>query len=461
MKKFLLLLLVLLPLCAAVQAQSYTTFKMKGVQLYNQGKYKEALSQFNHALTGSIDKDQAKRDSELKRYISLCHTKVVKRKPGTGTSGSSSGKTNAATARHKVKIEDLRALNGEKNGELGVRIKCSFSAQNMKGSTVHVKSTFTINNRTLSYEDGNPDYIDYIEFKEVCVSDNVEVTENEDYKTVELHIPYAAFRLSDFYEQEFKAHLEIFDGESSEVDGDAPLAKADKRFIALPVSIFIDGTTDDTRISPSASGGYSTHNVRTGGEPYNFDGVPEWCHIENKTASSFQIRVDKNYSTLPRSCEISVFVGNVTGGSNKVRFYINQEGGSGESAQKAVATIYKLKSSQIKQNHVEADGVKYLQVCPRVALSGMRGQTVYLGIFFYQNDDETPLVDKNGNQVKVYDEALAEYENCEWEQWCLRIPNNAFLNAANATSTVVFDIVLKDEDGNDLAREEGYQIQAR
>lgn len=439
------------------QAQlKYQDLKNQGKALMDKHDYAGAIKKFNYAKQRAVDRRDHVGDKQLQGWLNECNSKVGRKR---GSGNASTNQNNSSPQKPSAKIEDLRVYNGEVNGELGIRIKCSFYARNLKGRSVRVKSTFTLNNRTLSYEDGDPEYMEYVEYKEVCVSDIVEVETAEDYKSVELHIPYAAFRLTEFYEQEFKAHLEIFDDESSEADGDPPMAKADKKFVALPVSVFVDGNVNTKVIDAPAAGGFSIHNVRTGGEPYYFSGLPDWCHVENQTSSSFQIKVDKNFSTAMRSCDFSVHVGSVTSGGNKVRFYINQEGGSGDDgAQGAVATIYK---PQIKHNVLGADGVKYMQVCPRVTVSGMRGQQLYLCLYFYQEDDQTPLVNKNGDPIMTYDEETAVYENCDWTEWCLRIANNDFLLAPNATSVVVFDLVLKDENGNVLAREDGFKVQAR
>lgn len=458
MKRYLILMLCLTLTIGAANAQKkYSDVKAEGKALFDKKDYAGALKRFEYAKYKSIDRKDHIIDPELKRMMTVCQTKVSRKKTTGGATPTRTSSSSTTTREPKAKIEDFKVYNGEHNGELGVRIKCSFYAYNMQGRSGRVKCTFSLNNRTLAYDDGNPEYMDYVEYREVCVSDMFDVESNDEYKSVELHIPYAAFRLAEFYEQEFKAHLEIYDDNASEAEGDPPMAKSDKWFTAIPVSVYVDDSKNSKEIDAPATGGYSNHTVRTGGEPYYFDGLPDWIRIENQTPTSFKLLVEENYSTEIRSCNFNVHVGNANSGSNKVRFFINQAGGSG--AQGAVATITNARN--ITHNMVGGNGVKYMQVCPRITVNGMRGEKIYLFLYFYQDDNETPLLDENGDQVLVYDMEVAPYDNCDWTEWCIRIANNAFLLAPNATSQLSFDLVVKDDNGNVLARENNIRVQGK
>lgn len=454
MMKRIISLLACLLLAISVEAQvGYQYYKNEGMSAYRDGRFSTALKYFRSAKAAK-DYDKYKTDhSDLNDWIKKCNMATSRKTSGSGSNSASAAKT---TKKQRIDITRTTVTNSSVDGQYGLDMRCNFFTHNMKGRSGRIKCTFLRGNRILTYDDGEQEYDSYVEeYREVGVSENFSVTEEGQNFTIELKIPYAALRLASFENQEFKCRFDIYD----EGDWEVPLATEDKRFTVEPVSVFVDGNTNTNVIDAPADGGYSQHNVRTGGEDYYFSGLPEWCHIENKTPSSFRIMVDRNYSTEFRSCEIKVHTGKVSDGGNKVRFMINQAGGDGDDgAQKVQATIYQ---PQIIQNVLENDGHKYMRVCSRVTVSGLTGRKVYFALFFYQDDNMTPLVDEEGKTIKTYDVATAAYENSEWSEWCLRIANKVFLKAVNATPTIVFDLVLQDEDGNVLARKEGFKIQAK
>ncbi len=445
--KRLLTFLLLASFAFAIQAQSYNKVRNDGIQYFKNGDYAMALTKFNHLKQSPVYREQAATDAELAKMIKVCNTKVPKKKK------SASNKP-AAVKKNSIEISNVTITNAEVDGALGVKIKCSFYAKNMKDKTGRVTCTFKSNNRTLSYEDGEADYMDYIIYQEVGVSDVFDVKSADEYKTMELHVPYAAFRLHSFEDQTFTAHVEIYDAEDSEAKGDPPLATKEESFVCRPASVYVDGSINTKMIDVYAAGGYSEHSVRTGGGEFNVKGVPEWIHITNKSNSSFRLTVDKNFSTMPRSTEFYV---QAAEGGNKVKFMINQEGGSGEEAQAAMASIT---NAQIEHN-VIYKGVKSMKVCAQIDVLGMRGKQIFFYLFFYQDDNQTNLIDVDGDIVGTVDQATAAYENSQWSEWCLAIPNSSFLKATNATPTLSFDLVLKDGDGNELARVSNFRVEAK
>ena len=128
------MLCLTLTIGAANAQKKYSDVKAEGKALFDKKDYAGALKRFEYAKYKSIDRKDHIIDPELKRMMTVCQTKVSRKKTTGGATPTRTTTSSNTVKEPKAKIEDFKVYNGEHNGELGVRIKCSFYAYNMQGN---------------------------------------------------------------------------------------------------------------------------------------------------------------------------------------------------------------------------------------------------------------------------------------------------------------------------------------
>lgn len=105
------------------------------------------------------------------------------------------------------------------------------------------------------------------------------------------------------------------------------------------------------------------------------------------------------------------------------------------------------------EQNVMKDGKKSLLVHSNFSVVGMKGKKVYYSVFFYKQDNKTPLMHKDGYQIFPTVNSISKSERYYWSDWCIIIPNTTFLGAVNLDDKqrqCSFDIVAHDEEGRVL-----------
>ena len=77
----------------------------------------------------------------------------------------------------------------------------------------------------------------------------------------------------------------------------------------------------------------------------------------------------------------------------------------------------------------------------------MNGEVVYYSIRFFQSDDRTPLVGKDGKQICREEQLKVKADRWFWSDWYITIPNADFLGAKNFDKNkkqCSFDIIVRD-----------------
>lgn len=127
-----------------------------------------------------------------------------------------------------------------------------------------------------------------------------------------------------------------------------------------------------------------------------------------------------------------------------------------------VTPFASIDSVRMEHNQM-VDGVKTLKVHMKLCVNGMKGKEFSSRLWFYQNDNSTKLLDKNGDQVgSVKEKGTPSYICSVWKDWVISIPNDDFLGATNhedENKKCSFDIVVKDDNGDVLTRVENIKIQ--
>lgn len=187
----------------------------------------------------------------------------------------------------------------------------------------------------------------------------------------------------------------------------------------------------------SADGGSRTYTISTDGDNWTTWGIPDFCTVTNKTATSFTLRCEPNTSSSSRSDYMKIM-----SSEKEVRIDISQAAG-GPSA----------KIVSIVQNHNVSNGyVNGMNIELKFETSNMKNKRVTATAWFYYADNTTQLNNGYGGQVHVSKSDTAPYDETRFTM-TLYLPYTSLNMARGWSGTLSFDIVITDSTGKVLARE--------
>ncbi len=200
----------------------------------------------------------------------------------------------------------------------------------------------------------------------------------------------------------------------------------------------------DDNIDVDASGGSKEISIETDGDWEISTNTANWGHL-SKYSNSVTLTIDENTSSSSRSDYFEI-----KSGSYSKRINIYQEGNTEPNAE--IKSIW-------MDHSIYVNNVKGMKIHIKFNVNNMEGENVYGYAYFYYGDNETPLHDTYGNNLKFYSYGTSNYERCTFNDFTIFVPYDG-LNMQPGTGSIElsFDIAITDASGNQLARKNNTQI---
>lgn len=184
----------------------------------------------------------------------------------------------------------------------------------------------------------------------------------------------------------------------------------------------------------SSYGGSETFYVSTDASSWTTWGIPSWCTVENKTASSFVIRCKPNTSPSTRTDYMKI-----QAGDKEVRIDISQAGD-------ANAISAEIKSVRVDYD-VYQDGYKGMLIHVNFDVENCRSVPCRCAAYFYFSDG-TALKDYNGSyktsdgHVSTGTDFTPSYDSSNYSDLRLFIPYNELHLTRSGTHSCYFEVNL-------------------
>lgn len=461
-------------LCAAagVSAQDcYTTHRSKGIELYNSKRYDEAISQFNFAMKC------APRTHDLDRLIQRCieGKKSQARKKAQEAAANENAAKPVQEEREEtrqpeveqpaptvqepepepepeVKIISSRYEGGCNQGRAGSTVTSLICVKNMKGQRVKARCYMAPERggaKAMLAYDINGKYTVYGgksgQEKEFAVD------EDEVFLTATFFVPYNVMDFKGNYaEQPLKADLYVFQetvDPKKENMNIIPGGEAHEYFPMHPVSIMVNGSSNDIDLPVDYEGGVLDLNIAACSDEVKWSEMPAWIRVD-----AYGIHIEEN--NTPTTREAVVTVSSSEGGA-PIAIKVKQEG--------VTADKIEVKINQVKFDEHVVDnsyGAEVLRAHISVDIKGAHGRTMKAFLLFYAEDGTTPLVDKYGKEVKGFGMGSIPSNNAWFDDFVVRAYYNHFVNAVNVVGTLtkVYVAVSFDDGETFVARSGPYTI---
>lgn len=215
---------------------------------------------------------------------------------------------------------------------------------------------------------------------------------------------------------------------------DADIADADATYLYV----------SDDNIDIEASGESKEIFVDTDGDWEISTSTANWGHL-SKYSNGVTLTIDENTSSSSRSDYFEI-----TAGSYSKRINITQQGNTEPTAE--INSIW-------MDHSVYVNNVKGMKIHVKFNVNNMEGEKVYGYAYFYYGDNETPLHDTYGNNLKFYGYGISNYERCTFNDFTIFVPYEGLnMQPGTGSAELSFDIAITDASGNQLARKNDTQI---
>lgn len=186
-------------------------------------------------------------------------------------------------------------------------------------------------------------------------------------------------------------------------------------------------------------------NISTDADSWTTWGIPSFCEVTNKTATSFTLKCNPNNTGSERSDYMKVKTGN-----HEVRIDIKQPSGSG------------AKINRIWVDHNTFNGgQKGMMIHIDFEVNGLKNHTINpVAYFYYSNGNR--LNDYDGyyrttdGQVSIGDISNADYEGTQWKDFKLFMPYNQ-LHMGTGSYDLKFQIEIHDKTAGKSLLQSDYQ----
>lgn len=195
----------------------------------------------------------------------------------------------------------------------------------------------------------------------------------------------------------------------------------------------------------SGNGGNETFYVSTDANSWTTWGIPSWCEVTNKTATSFTLKCNPNNTGSERSDYMKVKTDN-----HEVRIDIKQPSGSGA----------KINRIWIDYNTFN-NGQKGMMIHIDFEVNGLKNHTINPVAYFYFSNGNR-LNDYDGSyrttdgQVSVGDISNADYEGSQWKDFKLFMPYDQ-LHMGAGSYDLKFQIEIHDKTSGKSLLHSDYQ----
>lgn len=205
----------------------------------------------------------------------------------------------------------------------------------------------------------------------------------------------------------------------------------------------VDGKTAVTT-SFSSSGGTETFTISTDASSWTTWGIPSFCEVTNRTATSFTLKCNANTSTSSRSDYMKIKTD-----KHEVRIDISQNGtSSSSSTSDKSASIEKVWIVQ----DVDVDGENGIAVHVKFNIQGMKGKKTHVSAYIYDSTNLNAIKDTNGRYcTKGDDPTVAQsttvtpnYDNTNFNDAVVKIPYSELHQYGYSSVTLTVDVIIWD-----------------
>lgn len=199
--------------------------------------------------------------------------------------------------------------------------------------------------------------------------------------------------------------------------------------------IQIDGK-DEVALDFQYSGGQRFFNISTNANSWSTWGVPSWCSIKNKTATSFDLEVTPNTSVSARADYFEIR----TPKGHSARISITQKGLSGPVA--------RVENITVDHSQILEDG-KGMIIHVKFNIQNMKGKKGKVVAYFYE-DDGKALIDTNGkylssdSHVSVGKDIIPSSDDMYYSDLTLSIPYSELHQTGSGSRILKFSIWVWD-----------------
>lgn len=238
--------------------------------------------------------------------------------------------------------------------------------------------------------------------------------------------------------------------ESTESTGDAVIEEeVVEEAVALDSTVaYADNTASflsvsNDNVSFSSDGGSMDITISTDGSWEISTQTESWGHISCQDGS-LTLTIDANSTGSTRT---DYFV--VKAGSYEMRINITQS-----ASTKPSATI----ESVWVEHNVIVNGLSGMNIHTKFSVANQKDKDVYVYAFFYYVDNVTVLHDPYGNDLSIYKNVSPTYDNSTYNDLVLFMPYVSLNLPVGSNGTLSFDICIRDESGEKLARKNNTQF---
>lgn len=362
------------------------------------------------------------------------------------SSSSSSSSQNTSNGNHSANIESVWIeQNITSDGKLGIYVHAKFTVAGMNGKDGKL-STYYYDSSNNAIKDTNGDYCTNGSNPVVAASANFKPGyDNARYDDYKVFIPYSELHQTGTSSRTINVSAIIWDYSSS--DPKQLARKEGASFSFTPKTDSYLKVDSKTAVSTSfnASGGSETFYISTDADSWTTWGIPSFCEVTNKTATSFTLKCNPNNTGSERSDYMKVKTGN-----HEVRIDIKQPSGSG------------AKINRIWVDHNTFNGgQKGMMIHIDFEVNGLKNHTINpVAYFYYSNGNR--LNDYDGyyrttdGQVSIGDTSNADYEGTQWKDFKLFMPYNQ-LHMGTGSYDLKFQIEIHDKTSGKSLLHSDYQ----
>lgn len=182
----------------------------------------------------------------------------------------------------------------------------------------------------------------------------------------------------------------------------------------------------------SSSGGTATFNVSTDAKSWSVWGVPSWCSIENKTSSSFRLRVSANTSTSERTDYMEVR----TPKGHSAKINIRQE------SKKIAEPSARIENVTVEHNQKLNDG-KGMVIHVKFHIQNMKERKGQIVAYFYDNNGNE-LIGGNERHCILRKNVTPRTNNSLYSDFKLSIPYRKLHQTGSMSGTLKFCVTIWD-----------------
>lgn len=208
----------------------------------------------------------------------------------------------------------------------------------------------------------------------------------------------------------------------------------------------VDNSTGLT-VEFTASGGSVSYTVSTDASSWSTWGIPSFCEVTNRTATSFTLRCKPNTGTSARSDYMKIKTD-----KHEVRIDIKQSAPSSSSSSSSSSSVSgSIEKVWIEQN-VDVDGENGVAVHMKFDVRGMKDKDVRMVAYFYDSSNINAIKDTNGRyctsgsnpSVSCGKTVTPSYDASTFHDVVAKIPYSELHQYGSSSVTLTVDVLLWD-----------------